>query len=257
MVISGETQGSPCQIVSSTLIDLDPILFRPTTHRVQQLLDIISTGHYDFSMDIQGTEASGEAFDGVRGSSFQSPWMTGMYVGQMDSNVSGVYPGWTPLRDPAGKWYLSEEDLPNELAAPVRGVRWASGWGYMLSRDLAHVVTRTAEVYSAAPARQPAWWGRMPWEDIMVAAVLRDVGARVHHHEGFRAAWNDCHPGTALKHLDNDAPLLQEGLAVQDRSGLWARREVTCTTGAFALNNHSEWRLWRNSLPDNQLGGFM
>lgn len=242
---------SPCKFTHILKTDEDVYL------RVQQLLDIIHTGQYDFSMEIQASPASAVEFDGVPGKNFQSPWMSGMYVGQMDSNTSGVFPGWEPLRDPSCKWHLSEEDLPDELAEPVLGVRWASGWGYLLSRDLAQIVARTAEMYAAIPSRKPGWWGRMPWEDVMVGAVLREAGARVYHHEGFRAAWNDCGPPTVLKHLDNDAPLLQEGLYVQDRSGLWARREVTCTTGSFSLNNHTEWRLWRNSLPDNQLGGFM
>lgn len=47
----------------------------------------------------------------------------------------------------------------------------------------------------------------MPWEDIMVGAMLRDVG-RVHHHPGWKAAWQDCDKGAVLKHLDNDAPAL-------------------------------------------------
>lgn len=75
--------------------------------------------------------------------------MGGMYVGQLDSNKSGVFPGWSPDRSTTSKWYLSEEDLPDELAP--RGVRWASGWGYMLSRDLADLISSTALLYAAAP----------------------------------------------------------------------------------------------------------
>ena len=45
-------------------------------------------------------------------------------------------------------------------------------------------------------------------QDIMIAAMLKGV-ARVHHHDGFRSAWQGCGSGTVLKHLDNDAPLLQ------------------------------------------------
>jgi hypothetical protein len=156
--------------------------------------------------------------------------------------------------------------------------------------------------------------------------------ARVHHHDGFKAAWQECGPNVVLKHLDNDAPSLQvgvwgagmqssadsplcfelpalrdwplqEGLHAQELSGLWAKKSVVCSSGAtsarlpcpclgllltcmqhaicsrhssnlrmlnmsrcccshllsgpFKLNNHTDWRLWRNSLPDNQLGGFM
>ena len=29
------------------------------------------------------------------------------------------------------------------------------------------------------------------------------------HHDGFKAAWQECDRGTVLKHLDNDAPALQ------------------------------------------------
>ena len=50
----------------------------------------------------------------------------------------------------------------------------------------------------------------MPWEDIMIGAMLRDV-ARVHHHAGWKAAWEECEPDSVLKHLDNDAPVLLVG----------------------------------------------
>ena len=46
---------------------------------------------------------------------------------------------------------MSEEDLPDELA-PL-GTRWAAGWGYMLSRDLAEFVTNTALMYAAVPSK--------------------------------------------------------------------------------------------------------
>ena len=58
--------------------------------------------------------------------------------------------------------------------------------------------------------RKPLWWGRMPWEDILVGSLLSGVG-RVHHHDGFKAAWQDCDRLTVLKHLDYDAPALQVG----------------------------------------------
>ena len=45
--------------------------------------------------------------------------------------------------------YLSQEDLPDQHA-PL-GVRWASGWGYMLSRDLAAFISNTAHMYAAMP----------------------------------------------------------------------------------------------------------
>ncbi|KAI3438546.1 hypothetical protein D9Q98_000974 [Chlorella vulgaris] len=225
----------------------DDVFLRP-----QLLLDIISGGHYNFSVPVQ-SDGSG-VFDGRPAPFYQAPWMSGMYVGQLDSEKGGVYPGWSPDRDPKSKWYLSEADLPTELA-PL-GVRWASGWGYLLSRDLAEYISNTALMYSAIPDKKPVWWGRMPWEDIMVATMLKDV-AQVHHHDGFKAAWQECDKDVVLKHLDSDAPALQEGLYAQEVSGLWSKTGVVCSSGLFQLNNHTSWRQWRNSLPDNQLGGFM
>ncbi|KAL6777389.1 hypothetical protein ACKKBF_B21315 [Auxenochlorella protothecoides x Auxenochlorella symbiontica] len=243
---------SPCNFTHVVKTDEDVYL------RPQALLDVIATGANDFSVAIDAPPDAAARFDGVAGLPRAAPWLTGMYVGQLDSNKSGVWPGWAPLRDPANKWYLAEADLSDAQAAPLLGVRWASGWGYALSRDLVHVVVERAAAAAAAPAAAaPPWWGRMPWEDIMVAALLRGSGARVHHHDGFKAAWNDCGPGTVLKHLDNDAPLLQAGLHAQEASGLWARRGVTCATGDFTPNDYDGWRAWRNSLPDNQLNGFM
>jgi hypothetical protein len=43
-------------------------------------------------------------FDGQAAPYFQSPWMSGMYVGQLDSLKGGIYPGWKPNRDPKSKW---------------------------------------------------------------------------------------------------------------------------------------------------------
>lgn len=63
-----------------------------------------------------------------------------MYLGQLDSRKEsaaspqhGVFPGWSPNRDPSSKWHLPQETLPDAYA-PL-GVRWArcgrawGGWG--------------------------------------------------------------------------------------------------------------------------------
>ncbi|KAL4425861.1 hypothetical protein ABPG75_009877 [Micractinium tetrahymenae] len=226
----------------------DDVYLRP-----QMLWDIIQTGHYNFSVEVQHDGSS--AFDGKPATFYQAPWMNSMYVGQIGSvKPGGVYPGWRPYRDPRFKWYLSEQDLPDEIA-PL-GVRWLSGWGYMLSRDLVEFLVNTAFMYAAIPEKQPKWWGRMPWEDIMVGAMLGSV-ARVHHHDGFKAAWEECDRLTVLKHLDNDAPSLHDGLYAQELSGLWSKKSVVCSSGPFEHGNRSDWRTWRNSLPDNMIGGFM
>lgn len=46
----------------------------------------------------------------------------------------------------------------------------------------------------------------------MIGSMLRDV-ARVHHHAGWKAAWQECENNVVLKHLDNDAPTLLVGCA--------------------------------------------
>ncbi|GAB4823988.1 hypothetical protein N2152v2_011034 [Parachlorella kessleri] len=237
---------SPCKFTHVMKTD-DDVYIRP-----QKLVDVINKGEYDFSVPVQ-YDGSG-VFDGTRPVSRQAPWMSGMFVGQVDRNESNVYPGFIPIRDPKAKWYLSEEDLPDELA-PL-GTRWAAGWGYMLSRDLAEFVTNTALMYAAVPSKKPPWWGRMPWEDIMIGAMLRDV-ARVHHHAGWKAAWQECESDSVLKHLDNDAPVLLDGMNAQELSGLWGRKTIVCSSGIFEPNNYTQWRTWRNSLPDNQIGGYM
>lgn len=43
----------------------------------------------------------------------------------------------------------------------------------------------------------------------------------------------------------------------QELNGLWERRTIVCCTGIFEPNNYTQWRAWRNSLPDNQVGGYM
>lgn len=63
-----------------------------------------------------------------------------------------------------------------------------------------------------------------PWQ---VGAMLGGV-ARVHHHDGFKAAWEECDRLTVLKHLDNDAPSLHvrrrssSGRAPTEPARAWA-----------------------------------
>lgn len=52
---------------------------------------------------------------------------------------------------------------------------------------------------------------------------------------GFKAAWRSCTNETAVRHLDIDAPLVMDGLAAQEASGMWSSKTVQCSTGAPAL----------------------
>jgi hypothetical protein len=44
----------------------------------------------------------------------------------------------------------------------------------------------------------PAWWGRLPWEDVIVGALLRgDV--ELFDHPGFRAPYKTCPADTLVR----------------------------------------------------------
>ena len=67
---------------------------------------------------------------------------------------------------------------------------------------------------SPAQALPPLAWVSLwmaalhPCPAVQVGTMLKGV-ARVHHHDGFKAAWQECGPQVVLKHLDCDAPALQ------------------------------------------------
>lgn len=249
-----------------------------------------------------------------------TPWLQNVYLGAVDSNRSGTFPGWGPLRDPHSKWYLSEAQLSDAQAQDLLGVRWISGWAYVLSTDLVRTVLDEAHrLGSATPAQEgsppaelavesraapdpqspkqrvaaqgisssgdpraallvdgdgvealtpsrdpsafptrPLWWGRMPWEDVLVARLLRDRSAApISHSVGFKASWDACDERTIAKHLDVDAPKLVPGLRAQELSGLWRHKEVVCSSANADVGDYAAWRAWRNGLGDASVTGFV
>lgn len=271
----GFALSSPCNYTHILKTD-DDVYLRP-----HKLLQLIQKGERKYEFEIQNKQLSSSAltFDGkppqndsLSKTKKDVPWMRGVYIGKIDSNQTGVFPGWFPNRTVTSKWYLSKKILRDE-DSPL-GVRWASGWGYLMSRDVALQVWRStirnALLYSLTTDngwKRPPYWGKLPWEDVLVAALLSDnqelessgqkVSIKLSHHPGFKAAWDGCDEDTVLKHLDNDAPGLVAGLAAQDASKLWDKKEVICSTGPFIPNDYEGWRVWRNTLPDNIQNGFM
>ena len=67
---------------------------------------------------------------------------------------------------------------------------------------------------------------------------------------GFRAAWRACPNTTAVTHMDVDAPVLMPGLHAQGVSGLWAKKPVQCSSGAFLPGDYNGWKRWRDGLTD-------
>lgn len=225
--------------------------------RVGYLLQIIQTGLHHGSLRINA-ENPLDAYlwkEDEKNPKRSTPWMSHMYVGKVDRNVSGIYPGFVPVRDPRNKWYLSEEAYPDELGPD--DIRWISGWGYMMSRDVTeHLMQKSSLISSSIPENRPLWWGKLPWEDVVVATLLSDY-VKIYQHDGFKAAWDSCKNDTVLKHLDNQAPNLVAGLREQDKSGLWDAKEVVCSAGPYKPGSYFQWKKWRNSLPDALTVGMM
>ncbi len=220
--------------------------------RTGYLLDVIDRGLFDATLRIQA-ESIVDYWMFKRphreGPGNQVPWMEKMFIGKVDRNVTGTYPGFVPVRDPKNKWYLSEEAYPDTLG-PHR-IRWISGWGYLMSRD---VVERAVQNVMD-PGPKPAWFGRLPWEDVAMAAILKNY-VRLSHIDSFKAAWDTCDNKTILKHLDNQVALIP-GLREQELNGVWKVHEVPCSAGNYTEGNYEEWRRWRNKQSDSTVNGIM
>ncbi|CAD7696928.1 unnamed protein product [Ostreobium quekettii] len=170
-----------------------------------------------------------------------------MYAGQLHGDWTGPRQGFRPDRNPHSKWYLTTDELPDELA-PV-GSKYPLGWGYIMSRDMVeHIAQRVAD-YTAHPERRPKWWALLPWEDTLVGVLLADA-VTLDNHPGFKAAWNGCSNDTVVKHLDIDAPEFQYHLYSAELTGGWRDNSVHCSAGDFIPDDEDDWRAWRHSLPD-------
>ena len=102
---------------------------------------------------------------------------------------------------------------------------------------------------------KPVWFGRLPWEDVCMAALVKDY-TPLSHLDSFKAAWDTCTNDTVLKHLDNQHQLIP-GLHEQDINGVWAMHTVACTAGDYEAGEYESWRTWRNKQSDSLVNGFM
>jgi len=177
----------------------------------------------------------------------ENAWMHKMYAGQLNGAWTGPYQGFRPDRNPNSKWYLTPDELPDELA-PL-GSKYPLGWGYIMSRDMVEHISQQVSEYTAYPDRRPKWWALLPWEDTLVGVLLADA-VKLDNHAGFKAAWNGCSNDTVVKHLDIDAPEFQYHLYDAEVTGGWTNNSVDCSAGDFQPDDVDEWRAWRNSLPD-------
>lgn len=51
-------------------------------------------------------------------------------------------------------------------------------------------------------------------------------------------AWKTCHNGTAVKHLDVDAPRVLKGLYEQQVNDVWQHRSVQCSAGDYISDDY-------------------
>ena len=54
----------------------------------------------------------------------------------------------------------------------------------------------------------------------------------------FVPAWKTCHNGTAVKHLDVDAPRVLRGLYEQQQNEVWQHRSVQCSAGDYISDDY-------------------
>ncbi|CAL8463468.1 g3002 [Coccomyxa elongata] len=167
---------------------------------------------------------------------------TGVYTGCLE-NVHGFY----PLRNPDSKWYISYEEMPDEVVPWAR--RYLAGWGYLLSADVAlHIVNSTLH-WEHNPEEAPGWYSGLHWEDVMVGLVAGEVvGEEPQANDAFVPAWKGCTVDTAVRHLDVEAPKLFQMLYELETSGAWQAGDVPCTEGDYAVNDYWSWKNWRDGL---------
>eukprot|EP01024_Parvocaulis_polyphysoides_P005978 TRINITY_DN1151_c1_g1_i2.p1 TRINITY_DN1151_c1_g1~~TRINITY_DN1151_c1_g1_i2.p1 ORF type:complete len:399 (-),score=53.31 TRINITY_DN1151_c1_g1_i2:165-1361(-) len=168
-----------------------------------------------------------------------------VYTGCVEAHM-----GFMPVRNPDSKWYLSQERLPDKYVP--WGIRYAAGWGYVLSRDVAGFFLQRIWMYRRNPDIAPKWFEPLDWEDVLVGLVVSDKVGFADDHAGFKPGWRACTNSTLIKHLDFDSPLLLPGLYQQDISKLWDKKTVQCNSGLFVSQDWKEWYDYRSSLTNIQ-----
>lgn len=96
---------SPCRFTHILKTD-DDVYLRP-----HKLLQAIMKEERQWEMDIQAPPDLTK-FDGRPGpnkTSIKIPWMEGMYLGKLDNNKTGIFPGWDPNRTVASKWCVFQK----------------------------------------------------------------------------------------------------------------------------------------------------
>lgn len=106
------------------------------------------------------------------------------------------------------------------------------------------------------PSSAPGWWKKLPWEDVVVGALVKEAGAAPFvHNPAFKTAWEPCAADTAIKHLDIEALHMLRPLQDLEDAGVWAHHSVPCSAGDFREGEYNSWLKWRNKQSDVKVVG--
>ena len=118
------------------------------------------------------------------------------------------------------KWFMSEGVLP-EGALP-KNLRYANGYGYILSSDLIEHVILESRGYLENNNSMPVWYHDLmtsPFEDVMIGLLVRDVALETSKCEMFQESCEDLiqeastsdlfqatYKNLAVRHLQDGSP---------------------------------------------------
>ena len=111
---------------------------------------------------------------------------------QSKSIYAGCCASFGPIRNTTSKWYISEDELPDN-DVPV--ARYAYGYGYVLSMDLlAHVVVMS-HGYLHNQTAAPTWFLALkvsPSEDVVTGLLLKDIATATCDCYQFQPGHSEC-----------------------------------------------------------------
>ena len=92
------------------------------------------------------------------------------------SIYAGCFLKYWPIRDPSpgpdSKWYISEDVLPD---GDVPNVRYAFGYGYVLSMDLVEHITIASRGFQRNRTSAPAGFTVLQSEDVVIGALINKI----------------------------------------------------------------------------------
>jgi hypothetical protein len=136
------------------------------------------------------------------------------------SIYAGCFLKYWPIRDPApgpdSKWYISEDVLPD---SDVPNVRYAFGYGYVLSMDLVEHITIASRGFQHNQTSAPAWFAVLQSEDVVIGALVNKIAKQIDDCKAFQKdnEITELQHTLLVRHLGNESPASLEELAQAER----------------------------------------